>query len=154
MDSPATMPEVMDRETANRFIAANSKILLEKAEGQKSFKEIVGFCKGSVATLATFLATNGAAVLLKGASKTSFETWLRAQRTANPGLKGVINVFGDVVKFSWNQLVSNPNLCAIVISGLIAAGAIVAYNIKKKKLKRELKSGKAIVTENGVYRKV
>ena len=154
MDSPATMPEMMDRETANRFIAANSKILLERAEGQKSFREIVGFCKGSVATLATFLATNGAAVLLKGASRTNFNAWLASQRLANPGLKGAINVFGDVVKFSWDQLVANPNLCAIVISGLIAAGAIVAYKVKKNKLRRELKSGKAIVTENGVYRKV
>ncbi len=154
MDSSATMPELMDRETANRFIAANSKILLEKAEGQKSFREIVGFCKGSVATLATFLATNGAAVLLKGASKANFNAWLASQSAANPGLKGAIKVFGDVVKFSWDQLVANPNLCAIVLSGLIATGAIVAYNIKKKKLKRELKSGKAIVTENGVYRRV
>jgi hypothetical protein len=134
-------------------ITTNPKILLENAERQKSVREIVGFCKGSAAIAATFLATNRVSVILQGANQVKFNNWLSVQTQNHPKLSGLIKVYGNVVKFAWDQIKDHPTLCATIISALVASGALIAYNVKKNKLNRDLRRGTAIVTEQGVYRR-
>ena len=132
----------------NNITYANKEVILKNGKEQKTLKELLEFHKGSVTTVVTFIMTNRAAVFLGGVGEDALQFWLGQQLVLHPELAGVIKVTSGVVSVVWNALVSNPNLCALVISALVAVGATVKWGIKKMKLNHDVKAGKCKIEKS------
>ena len=135
-------------ENKNEITNVNQQTIIKNAEGQKSFRELVGFYKGSIASVLTFVMTNKVAVFLGGCKQDDLMFWLGEQAVKHPALKSIIVVTKDVIKVAWNLLVTQPELCALVISGFVALGVTIAHGVKKHKLKKQYKKGKIIPQSN------
>ena len=131
----------------NQVTYVNKDVLVRNGKEEKSFKELLEFHKGNIAAVVTFIMTNRAAVFLGGVGQDGIMFWLGEQSVKHPALAGIIKVAAGVVSVSWNALVANPTLCALVISALVAFGATVRWGIKKAKLKHDIKKGKVKVLE-------
>lgn len=148
-----TAPTVTSKDK-NQITYVNQQAIIKNAVGQKSFRELLGYYKGSISAVLTFIMTNRLAVFLGGCSEDELMVWFGQQMILHPELKGVITVTKDVVKVAWNALVANPNLCALVISGFVALGVTVAYGIKKIKTNRKLKKGRFVFDDKGAIKKI
>ena len=129
----------------NEITYVNKEVVVKNGKEQMSFKELMNFHKGNIAAVITFLATNRAAVFLGGVGQDQVIYWLGEQAGKYPELAGAINVAKNIVSISWNALVANPNLCAIIVSGLVACGATAIWGIKKIKLNHDIKKGNIVV---------
>ena len=131
----------------NSVTYINKEVLVKNGKEQKTFKELLEFHKGSITAVVTFIMTNRAAVFLGGVGEDGLMFWLGQQAALHPELAGVIKVTAGVVSVAWNALVSNPTLCSLVISALVAFGATVKWGIKRVKLNHDIKKGKVKVID-------
>lgn len=124
-------------------------------EKKISFKKLFKTLSVTGTSIATFLATNNAMVLLGNIGQDKVIRFLQDLQTKythgsidpliqpNEFLAKVFKFAGDTVSVSWGLLMGYPELFSAVVAGLSAMGAVLVFKVADKiKLRKELSHGK------------